>query len=198
MSTGTGDAALPRAVARLEISWAGTGLLRDEQELNRLSELVSGALSDRHGPRTLCIGIRFVDAEEMAELNREHMGHEGPTDVLSFPIDGDPIEIAFPDDDEWEPVPGGGNSWQSVHQTSADLPPWMLGDIVICPEVAAANAPTHAGSYEDEMALLVVHGLLHLFGMDHATSDERAAMQAEERELLDVYHGPLARDPWTE
>jgi len=175
MSTGTGDAALPRAVARLEISWVGTDLLRGEQELDHLSELASGVLSDRHGPRPLSVDVRFVEPAEMAELNVEHMGHEGPTDVLSFPIDGDPIDAVFP---------------------GADEPPWMLGDVVICPEVAAANAPTHAGTYEDEMALLVVHGLLHLLGMDHATPDERTAMQARERELLDTYHGPLARDPW--
>jgi probable rRNA maturation factor len=73
----------------------------------------------------------------------------------------------------------------------------MLGDIVICPEVASANAAGHTGTYDDEIALLLVHGLLHLLGMDHAEPTERAAMQARERELLERYHGPLARDPWT-
>jgi probable rRNA maturation factor len=176
MDAGAGHAAVDRAALRLEISWSGTELL-GQVELDHLSQLVSGVLSDRMGPRPLSIGIRFVEAEEMAELNAEHMGHDGPTDVLSFPIDGDPIDAVFPGPDE---------------------PPWLLGDLVICPEVAAANAPSHAGNLDDEMALLVVHGVLHLLGMDHADDDERAAMQARERELLDAYHGPLTRDPWSD
>jgi probable rRNA maturation factor len=81
--------------------------------------------------------------------------------------------------------------------TSVAGPPPMLGDIVICPEVAAENAPDHAGSYDDEMALLIVHGLLHLLGMDHAGDDERVAMQARERDLLARFYGPLARNPWS-
>ena len=55
--------------------------------------------------------------------------------------------------------------------------PRLLGDVVICPRVAARNAPEHAGDYDDEIALLLVHGVLHLFGMDHADDDERLTMQ---------------------
>ena len=62
--------------------------------------------------------------------------------------------------------------------------PLLLGDVVICPAVAARNAPEHAGSFDDEIALLVVHGILHLLGLDHADDDERDAMQDRERELL--------------
>ena len=64
----------------------------------------------------------------------------------------------------------------------------LLGDVVVCPAVAARQAPEHAGSYDDELALLVVHGVLHVLGMDHAEAGEAAAMQARERELLDRYH----------
>ena len=60
--------------------------------------------------------------------------------------------------------------------------------MVVCPAVAARQAPEHAGSYDDEIALLVVHGVLHVLGMDHADPEEAAAMQARERELLDRYH----------
>ena len=67
---------------------------------------------------------------------------------------------------------------------------------MICPEVAEANAAEHAGSYPDELALLTVHGVLHLLGMDHADDDERNAMQARERDVLARHHGPLRRDPW--
>jgi probable rRNA maturation factor len=66
--------------------------------------------------------------------------------------------------------------------------PLLLGDVVVCPAVAARQAPQHAGSYEDELALLVVHGVLHVLGMDHADPAEEATMQARERELLDRYH----------
>ena len=67
---------------------------------------------------------------------------------------------------------------------------------MICPLVAERNAPTHAGSFSDEIALLVVHGILHLLGMDHAEEPERLEMQNRERELLDAHYGPLAADPW--
>ena len=121
--------------------------------------------------------LRFVDSGAMAELNREYLGGDGPTDVLSFPIDGPDAMV--------DPTP-----------PSAGSPPLMLGDLVICPAWAEANAPDHAGTADDEMALLVVHGVLHLLGMDHADDDERLAMQARERDLLARLYGPLSRDPW--
>ncbi len=64
----------------------------------------------------------------------------------------------------------------------------LLGDVVVCPAIAARQAPAHAGSYDDEIALLVVHGVLHVLGMDHAEPADEAAMQARERELLDRHH----------
>jgi probable rRNA maturation factor len=68
----------------------------------------------------------------------------------------------------------------------------MLGDIVICPSVAAANAPEHAGTLDDELALLVVHGVLHVLGHDHAEPDEAREMRAIEADLLARFHGPVA------
>ena len=151
-----------------------------EVEVASLTALVAGALEDRRGGHTIVVGLRFVDVDEMAGLNESHLGQAGPTDVLSFPIDGDPSATR-----DGAATPGG-----------PDAPPWLLGDVVICPEVAAANAPGHAVTYDDELALLVVHGLLHLVGRDHADDDERRAMQALERDLLERLHGPLAADPW--
>jgi probable rRNA maturation factor len=118
-------------------------------------------------------GLTFVAPSAMAELNREHMGGDGPTDVLSFPIDG--LDAAGGAD------PGG---------------PGLVGDVVVCPSVAHAAAAAHAGSHDDEIALLVVHGALHLLGHDHAEDDERALMQDRERVLLAELHGPLSGDPW--
>lgn len=134
------------------------------------------------------VSVLFVDEEAMARLNEQFMGAPGPTDVLAFPIDGEQVEPG-----RW---PDGGTEGPDRIPPSPDDLPLLLGDVVICPTVAARNAPEHAGSLDDELALLLVHGVLHLLGHDHATDDERLAMQARERALLDRFHGPLGRDPW--
>ena len=83
------------------------------------------------------------------------------TDVLSFPLDDD------------EPQPGV---------------PVLLGDVVVCPAVAADQASSHAGTLDDELALLVVHGVLHVLGHDHAEPAETATMRARELALLEAHH----------
>lgn len=125
------------------------------------------------------LAVAFVDEAAMAELNATFMGAEGATDVLAFPLDAsdDPIAGRSPDD-----------STSGHHREPPTDQPLLLGDIVICPAVAARNAPTHAGTYVDEMALLVVHGILHVLGADHATRAETEAMQARERDLLGRFH----------
>lgn len=112
--------------------------------------------------------LTFVDADEIADLNRQHMGIDGPTDVLSFPLDAE-----LPD------PPAGGI-------------PVLLGDVVVCPAVAAANASAHAGTLDDELALLVVHGVLHVLGHDHAKPEETTRMRAAELGHLERlhWHGP--------
>jgi probable rRNA maturation factor len=66
--------------------------------------------------------------------------------------------------------------------------PVLLGDVVVCPSVAARNATEHGVEEDDELALLVVHGLLHLLGMDHDAEDEAERMERRERELLARFH----------
>ncbi len=88
----------------------------------------------------------------MAELNGEYMGKTGPTDVLSFPI---------------EDFAGG------ITEPDAEGPPLLLGDILICPAVVRANAAAAEVPFEDEMALMVVHGILHLLGNDHVIERKR-------------------------
>jgi probable rRNA maturation factor len=66
--------------------------------------------------------------------------------------------------------------------------PVLLGDVVVCPEVAAAQAPEHAGTLDDELALLVVHGVLHVLGHDHAELGEATTMRAQERAHLEAHH----------
>jgi probable rRNA maturation factor len=125
------------------------------------------------------LSLLFVDEATIAELNARFMDAEGPTDVLAFPIDDPVVAGRWPDastagPDRDDPEPG-------------DMP-LLLGDVVVCPAVAQRQAPEHASSYDDELALLVVHGVLHVLGHDHAEPDETAVMQARERALLDQFH----------
>lgn len=98
------------------------------------------------------ISILFVDIPRIAEMNRQFLDGEGPTDVLSFAIDG------------------------LVTEPGAE--PVVVGEVVICPEVAAAQA--RAG-LDDELDLLVAHGVLHLLGHDHDTEQGAARMRKRER-----------------
>lgn len=170
-----------------------TVFVSDEQnvaavEPSRWQELALAVLLDEGVEGECEMSVLFVDELTMTDLNNRFMGHEGPTDVLSFPIDGDPTPPGrWPDD--------GGPGPDRADDTPDDLP-LLLGDVVICPAVASRNAPEHAGTFDDEIALLVVHGILHLMGMDHAVEAERNAMQARERELLSAHHGPMTSDPW--
>lgn len=126
------------------------------------------------------LSILFVDEAAIADLNKRFMGKEGPTDVLAFPIDEDPVEGGRSPD-------SGGSGPGYLPPEPADLPS-LLGDVVICPTVAERNAPDHAGTFDDEIALLVVHGILHLLGMDHMEDEEAELMEKRERELLDQFH----------
>jgi probable rRNA maturation factor len=126
------------------------------------------------------LSMLFVDELSMAELNKRFRNEEGATDVLAFPIDEDAVEGGRSPDSGG---PGPGVSASEPYET-----PIVLGDVVVCPVVAQRNAPAHAGTYDDELALLVVHGILHLLGMDHADDREAAVMEQRERELLDRFH----------
>lgn len=127
--------------------------------LGRLARAVLVAEGVELGELTLT----FVDPADMAAVNHEYMGEDRPTDVLAFPIDDprgkDPTEVGL---------------YGEV----------LLGDVLVCPDVAAANAAAHGVETGAEIELLVVHGVLHVLGMDHAEPGEAAAMQAAERRHL--------------
>ena len=127
-------------------------------DLDRWKALAVAALTTEGAAGELT--LTFVDRAEMAALSEEHMGVSGPTDVLSFPLDD-------------EPTPGV---------------PTLLGDVVLSPAVACAQVAGHAGTVDDEIALLVVHGVLHIVGHDHADPSEAAAMRARELALLEEHH----------
>ena len=143
----------------------------------RLAEEVLGAEGVRGDAE---LSLLYVDEEAMSDLNGRFLGKEGPTDVLAFPIDEEPAEGGRSPD-------SGGTGPGYVAAEPSDAPV-LVGDVVICPAVALRNAPEHAGSYEDELALLLVHGILHLIGMDHVDDDEARAMEQREQELLGQFH----------
>jgi probable rRNA maturation factor len=125
------------------------------------------------------LSLLFVDETAIAELNGRFMDSDGPTDVLAFPIDDPAVSGRWPD---------SGTSGPDREDPEPDDLPLLLGDVVVCPAVARRQAPEHAGTYEDELALLVVHGVLHVLGHDHGEPEETAVMQARERALLDRFH----------
>jgi probable rRNA maturation factor len=131
------------------------------------------------------LSMLFVDEGSMAELNKRFRDREGATDVLAFPIDEDAVERGR--------SPDSGGPGPGVSDTDAAELPLVLGDVVVCPRVAERNAPDHAGSYEDELALLVVHGILHLLGMDHEDDGDAKMMERRERELLELFYEPTSR-----
>jgi len=107
------------------------------------------------------LAILMVDEPAMEQLHIEWMDEPGPTDVLSFPMD--------------ELRPGTADK---------PTPPGLLGDIVVCPQVAEQQAETAGHSLMDEICLLTTHGMLHVLGYDHALPDEERRMFGLQRELL--------------
>jgi probable rRNA maturation factor len=121
------------------------------------------------------VSLLFVDEATIASLNERFLDKTGPTDVLSFPIE-DEADRSGRSPDE------GGTGPGSIEADTGRL--LLLGDVVICPAVAARNAVEHGVTVDDELALLVVHGILHLLGMDHEVDDEAERMEQRERHLL--------------
>jgi probable rRNA maturation factor len=141
----------------------------------RLARLV---LAEERAPADAEVSLIFVDEDAISDLNERFLGGVGPTDVLSFPIDDDHVPGGR------QPDAGGRGPGSPVDPVD---PPVVLGDVVICPVVAVRQAPEHAGTVDAELALLVVHGVLHLLNYDHAEEHEAATMQRREVELLDRF-----------
>ena len=134
----------------------------DETALQRL---VSFALDEMHVHQDAELAIVLVDEAAMEQLHVQWMDEPGPTDVLSFPMD--------------ELRPG---TEESI------TPAGLLGDNVLCPQVAIAQAETAGHSPLDEMLLLTTHGLLHLLGFDHAEPEDEKEMFGIQRDILLAFH----------
>ncbi|NYI06677.1 rRNA maturation RNase YbeY [Allostreptomyces psammosilenae] len=116
------------------------------------------------------LSVIFVDAPAMEQLHIQWMDEPGPTDVLSFPMD--------------ELRPG---------KEGEEPPQGLLGDIVLCPEVAERQGKDAGHSMDDELHLLTVHGVLHLLGYDHAEPEEEREMFGLQKEILQAWRSQRAR-----
>ncbi|HUH07853.1 MAG TPA: rRNA maturation RNase YbeY [Egibacteraceae bacterium] len=138
----------------------------DAERLQRLADFV---LSERAVPAFMELSVLCVDRDAIAELNARHMEVEGPTDVLAFPMD----------------LPG---------ETPPGAPA-ILGDVVLCPEVAENQAIERGKSPQAELDMLLVHGILHLLGHDHAEADERREMFGLTDLLVESFLASLGHKP---
>ena len=122
------------------------------------------------------LSVLLVDERTMTELHERWMGEPGPTDVLAFPMD------------ELRPPHLGGN------RDDPGPEPGLLGDVVLCPQVAAEQAEKAGHSTQDELELLCVHGILHLLGYDHAEPEEHADMFGTQDQLLKAWQERTGRE----
>ena len=141
-----------------------------EFDVRRLSRLARFVMDEMrvHPQAELC--IKAVDEDTIAQLNEQWMDKEGPTDVLAFPMDE--LRPGLVDE---EPEEG------------------VLGDLVLCPDVAERQGVTAGHGKDAEIELLTVHGILHLLGYDHAEPEEHREMFGLQDELLAAWrtdHGP--------
>jgi probable rRNA maturation factor len=118
------------------------------------------------------LSVLLVDEAAMTELHVKWMDEPGPTDVLSFPMD------------ELRPPSIGGAQATRAGGEEPGPEPGLLGDVVLCPKVAAAQARQAGHSTQQELELLCVHGILHLLGYDHADPEEEAEMFGLQDHLL--------------
>lgn len=146
----------------------GEALLRDMP----LAELAHYVLEQLECPQTTSVSITFVDNDRIHELNHDYRGMDKPTDVLSFECDNVPF------DDE----------------SLADAEEYELGDVIIATDVALAQSKEFGTTLEEEVSLLLTHGLLHLCGYDHIEDNEAAVMEALEDKLLKTWFDGVRPD----
>ncbi|WP_102378063.1 rRNA maturation RNase YbeY [Raoultibacter timonensis] len=140
---------------------------KEELEALPIEGLAVFVLNHEGKPFNTEVSISFVTDEAIAELNKRYRGKEGPTDVLSFECDG-------PDEDL--------SAMFGVEEAVL-----TLGDVVIAPDVAIRQTAEFGTTFEEEISLLLVHGLLHLCGYDHVEDDEAERMESLEAEILEAW-----------
>lgn len=135
----------------------------DLPAIRALAELV---LAEEGYPADTEVTLLLVTDSEMGSYNQRFLDRDGPTDVLAFPVE--------------DLKPG------VVPEVDVNGPPLLVGDIIVAPRYISRQAVEHGVSFDDEMSLMVTHGLLHLLGYDHQSDDEAEAMEQREREILSI------------
>jgi probable rRNA maturation factor len=136
-----------------------TDLTNSNADTNRIKSLADFSLRSLGIHPESELSISLVDMEEMSSLHMRWLDESGPTDVLSFPMD-------------------------ELKPNSSSDGPGILGDIVLCPAYAKKQAAEIGHSLQDELEVLVVHGVLHLLGFDHRENDEKTMMFSRQDEIL--------------
>lgn len=136
-----------------------TDLTNSNADTNRIKSLADFSLRSLGIHPESELSISLVDMEEMSSLHMRWLDESGPTDVLSFPMD-------------------------ELKPNSSSDGPGILGDIVLCPAYANKQAVEIGHSLQDELEVLVVHGVLHLLGFDHRENDEKTMMFSRQDEIL--------------
>ena len=135
----------------------------DLPELRSVAELV---LAEEGYPADTELTILLVEDEEMAAYNRRFLDRPGPTDVLAFPVE--------------DLLPG------VVPEVDKNGPPLIVGDVIIAPAYVRRQAEDYDVTIDDEMTLMLVHGILHLLGYDHQADKDAERMESRETELMSM------------
>lgn len=144
--------------------------LADEQgvpvDLDRLRRLAELVLAEEGYPIETELTVLLVSEDEMAAYNERFLERSGPTDVLAFPVE--------------ELMPG------VVPDQDSNGPPLIIGDVIVAPGYVGRQAKENDVEFDDEMALMVAHGILHLLGYDHIDDADAELMERREVELLSL------------
>lgn len=143
--------------------------MTDECHSFPTEELICFCLEQEEAPETSEVSVSFVDNDKIQELNRDYRGIDAPTDVLSFECDGTILEE-------------GAKSL-------------ILGDIIVAPDVIADQCDNFGNTFEQELSLMLCHGVLHLLGYDHIGDNEAEEMEAREREILTAWSSKKGEAP---
>ncbi len=144
--------------------------LADEQgetvDLDQLRGLAELVLREEGYPDATELTLLLVNEDEMSSYNERFLDRSGPTDVLAFPVE--------------ELMPG------VVPDPDPNGPPLMIGDVIIAPAYVGRQAAEYEVAFDDEMALMVTHGILHLLGYDHLDDQDAELMERRETEMLSL------------
>lgn len=146
-----------------------TELVKDEW-YQQIDDLLNFAKKEEQIEGNAELSVTFVDKEEIQDINRTYRDKDKVTDVISFALEEDEPDIDY---------------------SELDIPR-VLGDIIICTDVAQEQADTYGHSFERELGFLALHGFLHLLGYDHMTSEEEQLMFGRQDAILNAYG--LTRD----